>query len=205
MIIIGIAGGTGSGKTTVVNEIVNRIPENGIARIPQDCYYKDNKDLTDMERKKYNFDHPDAIEFDLLCQHIKSLKENSIVQMPTYDYITSSRLDNTIQVLPKKVIIVEGILVLTHKPLRELMDIKVFIDVPADDRLIRVIERDINERGRNTHEVINRYKHTVKPMHKEFIEPSKYFADIIIPHGGQNKAAINFLVSAILNKLKLSE
>jgi len=201
MIVIGIAGGTGSGKTTVVNEIVKRLPENDVVIISQDSYYRDSVDLPLEERQKKNFDHPDSIEFELLIDHIKQLKEGKTIQQPIYSYITCTRSSETIKVEPKHVIIVEGILCLTQPELRELMDIKVFVDCEADLRLSRVIKRDIIERGRGVDQTLHRYEMTVRPMHLQFIEPSKHHADIIIPQGGQNKVAIDVLTQYIEKQL----
>ncbi len=197
MLIVGIAGGTGSGKTTVVRKIVEKLPQESVAILSQDSYYKDQGHLPLEERQKINFDHPNAIEFDLLIDHIKKLRQGFAIEEPIYSYITCTRSDKTIHVEPKDVIIVEGILVLTIPELRDLFDIKVFVDADADDRLIRVIRRDIKERGRDVETVLRRYLETVKPMHEQFIEPSKRYADLIVPEGGNNKVAIDILVSTI--------
>lgn len=199
--IIGIAGGTGSGKTTVVRKIIDRLPEDSVALLPQDSYYKDNSHLPLEERQKINFDHPNAIEFDLLIEHLKLLKQQIPVQQPIYSYLTCTRSDETILVKPKRVVIVEGILIFTHKELRDLFDLKIFVDAEADERLMRVIKRDIIERGRSVNQVLDRYEKTVKPMHVEFIEPTKQFADIIVPQGGNNHKAIDLLVRFIKQKL----
>jgi uridine kinase len=201
MLIIGIAGGTGSGKTTVVRKIIDRLPKDEVAILPQDSYYKDNSHLPLEDRQKINFDHPDAIEFDLLVEHIKLLKANKSVQQPIYSYITCTRSDTTIEVKPRDVIIIEGILILGHPQLRELMDLKVFVDAEPDDRLIRVIQRDISERGRTIDKVLNRYDETVKPMHLQFIEPTKRYADLIVPQGGNNHIAIDILTHFIERNL----
>ncbi|NLU38741.1 MAG: uridine kinase [Bacteroidales bacterium] len=201
MLIIGIAGGTGSGKTTVVNEIVKRLPKDDVVIIPQDAYYRDNKDIPLEERKKMNYDHPDSIEFELLVEHLKILKTGQSIQQPIYSYLTCSRHQETIKVEPKHVVIVEGILCLTQPELRKLMDIKVFVDCEADLRLSRVIQRDIIERGRGVDQTLDRYEKTVRPMHLQFIEPSKHFADIIVPQGGQNIVAINILTQFIEKQL----
>ena len=201
MIIIGIAGGTGSGKTTVVNEVVKRLPENDVVIISQDSYYYDSINMPLEDRQKINFDHPDSIEFELLISHIKQLKEGKTIQQPIYSYITCTRSSETIKVEPKHVIIVEGILCLTQPELRDLMDIKVFVDCEADLRLSRVIKRDIIERGRGVDQTLHRYEMTVRPMHLQFIEPSKHHADIIIPQGGQNKVAIDVLTQFIEKQL----
>lgn len=197
MLIVGIAGGTGSGKTTVVKKIIEKLPEDSVAILSQDSYYKDQSHLPLEERQKINFDHPNAIEFELLIEHIQKLKNGLAIQEPIYSYITCTRSKETIHIEPKDVIIVEGILVLTIPELRKLFDIKVFVDADADDRLIRVIRRDIRERGRNVETVIKRYLETVKLMHEQFIEPSKRYADLIVPEGGNNVVAINILVSII--------
>lgn len=201
MLVIGIAGGTGSGKTTVVRKIIERLPKDEVALLPQDSYYKDNAHLPLDIRQKMNFDHPDSIEFELLIKHIRLLKKLETIQQPVYSYITCTRQQSTIEVKPRDVIIVEGILVLTHPELRELMDLKVFVDAEADDRLIRVIQRDISERGRTVDKVLNRYNETVKPMHLQFIEPTKRYADLIIPQGGENHIAIDILTHFIERNL----
>lgn len=202
MLIVGIAGGTGSGKTTVVRKIAENLPDNEIALIPQDSYYKDNSNLPLEERQNINFDHPNAIEWDLLINHIKSLKEKKAIEQPIYSYLTCLRAQETIKVEPKKVIIIEGILCLSHPKLRNLMDLKVFVQADADDRLTRVIKRDTIERGRSVNTVLDRYEKTVKPSHIQFIEPTKRYADIIVPQGGKNKIAINILTHFIKQNLK---
>jgi uridine kinase len=202
MLIIGIAGGTGSGKTTVVRKIFERLPAEEIAILPQDSYYRDSSHLPLEERLEINFDHPDSIEFDLLTKHLKDLRKGKTIEQPIYSYLTCTRAAETISVKPCHVIIVEGILVLTDKELRKMMDIKVFVDADADDRLIRVINRDIVERGRSVNKVMERYEQTVKPMHDQFIEPTKRYADIIIPQGGNNHIAIDLLTKYIENILE---
>ena len=202
MIIIGIAGGTGSGKTTVVNKIINSFPAGEVAVIPQDSYYKDSGHIPPEERSKINFDDPAAIEWPLLVRHLKELRDNRTIQMPTYSYLTCTRQEETVEVRPADVVIVEGILVLCDPVLREMMDIKVFVDADADDRLIRVIARDCIERGRTPQMVIDRYQDVLKPMHCQYIEPSKRFADLIIPQGGSNTVAINLLTDYIESRLK---
>lgn len=197
MLIIGIAGGTGSGKTTVVKKIVKSFSENEVAIISQDSYYKDSSHLPLEERQKINFDHPDSIEFNLLAKHVIELKKGNSVEEPIYSYLTCTRSDETITKHSKKVIIVEGILVLCNKELRDLFDIKVFVSADADDRLVRVIQRDIVERGRTIEMVLQRYHESVKPMHLQFIEPTKRYADLILPQGGHNKVAINVLTSIV--------
>lgn len=201
MLIIGIAGGTGSGKTTVVNKIIEDLPRNEVVVMPQDSYYKDSSYLPLEERLEMNFDHPDSIEWKLLVEHLKELRKGNSIQQPIYSYLTCTRAEETISVKPCKVVIVEGILVLNNPELRKLMDLKVFVDADPDDRLIRVINRDIVERGRSVNKVIERYEMTVKPMHLQFIEPSKRFADLIIPQGGNNEIAIEILTRYIENIL----
>lgn len=201
MIVIGIAGGTGSGKTTVVNEIIKRLPSEEVAVISQDSYYRDLKEIPLEERQKTNFDHPDSIEFELLCSHILQLKDGKSIDEPSYSYLSCTRNAETRTITPRHVVIVEGILCLTHSPLRDLMDIKVFVDCDADLRLSRVIMRDIEERGRGVSLTLDRYDKTVRPMHLQFIEPSKRYADIIIPQGGQNKVAIDILTQYIEKQL----
>ncbi|MFW6095704.1 MAG: uridine kinase, partial [Bacteroidota bacterium] len=180
MLVVGIAGGTGSGKTTVLKEIIRRLPKDEVAVLPQDSYYKDNSHLPLEERLKINFDHPNSIEFNLLANHICKLKKGEPVRQPIYSYLTCTRSEETILVEPKNVIVVEGILILQHPELRNLIDIKVYVDADNDDRLIRVIERDIAERGRSVNTILERYHKTVKPMHLQFIEPTKRYADIIV-------------------------
>ena len=200
MYIIGIAGGTGSGKTTVVKEIVNSLPEGSVVVIPQDSYYKDLSHLTEAQKRVHNFDHPDSIDFDLLREQLNELREGREVEQPIYSYLTCGRSkDETVNVKPADVIIVEGILIFTDPKLRKLMDIKIFVDADDDDRLMRVMARDIVERGKTVDWVIERYSNTVKPMYLQFIEPSKRYADIIIPQGGHNKVAID-IISATIEK-----
>jgi len=201
MLIIGIAGGTGSGKTTVVNKIATALPQEHLAILPQDAYYKDNTHLNFDERKKINYDHPNSIDFDLLLAHLFALKKGKTVAQPTYCYTTHSRAKDCKEVHPKKIIIVEGILAFTNEELRNYCDIKIFVHTDADDRLIRRIKRDITERGRDVHEVLTRYEQTLKPMHNQFIEPTMKYADMIIPIGGENKVAIDVLVSMIKEKI----
>lgn len=201
MIIIGIAGGTGSGKTTVVNKILDRFSKEEVAVLSQDSYYKDNRHLPEEERRKLNFDHPDSIEFSLLIDHLNQLKRGESIEEPSYSYLTCTRSGVTTTVLPKPVIIVEGILVLCNPELRKLMDIKVFVDCDSDVRLSRVIQRDMVERGRDVHQVLARYEKTVRPSHLQFIEPTKRFADIIVPEGGNNRVAIQILTQFIKQNL----
>ncbi len=203
MLIIGIAGGTGSGKTTVVKEITKLLSDSEIVVIPQDSYYKDNSHLPLEERLELNFDHPESIDFKLLVKQLKDLKAGKAVEQPIYSYLTCSRsTTETVHVKPAHIIIVEGILIFTCAELRNVMDIKVFVDADADDRLGRVITRDNIERGRTIDKVLERYEKTVKPMHLQFIEPSKRYADIIIPQGGHNKVAIDILIATIEKALK---
>lgn len=197
MLIVGIAGGTGSGKTTVVRKISEVFPNGEVLVIPQDSYYKDNSGISIEERQKINFDHPDSVEFNLLIEHLKELRKGNSVEMPVYSYLTCLRSEETIPIKPSRVVVVEGILILTDPGLRKMLDIKVFVDADADDRLGRVIQRDIVERGRTLLKVLERYHDTVKPSHLQFIEPSKRYADIIIPGGGENQVGIEVLISII--------
>ena len=197
MTIIGIAGGTGSGKTTVVRKIAKALPPHCAAVIPLDSYYNDTSDLTPEERKAINFDHPDAFDWKLLTEHIKKLKNGEAIEQPTYSYIESNRQKETIHVEPKPVIIIEGIMTLHYKKLRDMMDLKIFVDTDSDVRLIRNIRRDVVERGRTVDMVLDRYGKVLKPMHEQFIEPTKKFADIIVPQGGENRTGINILKTYI--------
>ena len=201
MLIIGIAGGTGSGKTTVVRKIIQSLPEGEVTVIPQDSYYRDNSNLPLEERLKLNFDEPAAIEFELLVNQLKDLKAGKPVEQPIYSYLTCTRSKETIPIQPRDVIIVEGILILCDEELRNMMDMKVFVDADADDRLIRVINRDIIERGRTVEMVIDRYEKVLKPMHLQHIEPTKRYADLIIPQGGNNLVASDILTNFIAHKL----
>ena len=203
MIIIGIAGGTGSGKTTVVKKIIESLPEGSVAVIPQDSYYNDQSSLPLERRKQTNFDHPDAFDWALFEQQIAELRQGRSIEQPTYSYIVCTRLPETIHIEPKEVIIVEGIMSLYDKELRDLMDLKIFVDADSDERLIRVIERDIVERGRTVQMVVDRYRAVLKPMHLEFIEPTKRYADLIIPQGGENEKAIEIMRTYILHHLSL--
>ena len=205
MLIVGIAGGTGSGKTTVVRKIAEVFLNGEVVVIPQDSYYKDNKGIPPEERQKINFDHPDSIEFNLLIKHLQELKSGKSIEMPIYSYLTCLRSDETVPIKPSRVVIVEGILILADPDLRNMFDIKVFVDADADDRLGRVIHRDIAERGRNVMDVLERYHDTVKPSHLQFIEPSKRYADIIIPVGGKNKVGIGALIAIIKKHLSKSK
>ena len=201
MIIIGIAGGTGSGKTTVVRKIMERLPQGEFGIISQDSYYKDSSHVPEEDRQKINFDEPAAFDWDLLLDHLKQLKQGQAIEMPTYSYITSSRLAETVHMEPHDVVVIEGILVLSDPRLREMMDIKVFVDADGDERLIRVISRDCIERGRTAEAVIDRYQKVLKPMHLLHIEPAKRFANIIVPEGGHNEVAINLITDYIKGKL----
>ena len=194
--IIGITGGSGSGKTTVVAKVLKYFPLNRVAVVHMDSYYKDSSHLSPEERAQINFDHPDSVEFDLLYQQVLALKNGQAIDEPTYDFITSSRKKATIHIKPAPVIIVEGILLFTDSRLRDLFNIKVFVDAEADERVIRIIRRDIQERGRTIEDVLDRYD-VVKNMYLQFIEPTKRFADIIIPQGGDNQVAIDMLVAII--------
>lgn len=197
MLVIGIAGGTGSGKTTVVNKILERLDQTQVTVIPQDSYYKDNSHLPLEKRQELNFDHPDSIDWTLMVEQIQRLKAGYSIEQPMYSYITCTRSKDTIHIEPTQIIIVEGILIFTDPSLRECLDMKIFVDADPDDRLSRVISRDIVERGRSVNKVLDRYEKTVKPMHLQFIEPTKRYADIIIPQGGRNTVAINMLISTI--------
>lgn len=199
MLIIGIAGGTGCGKTTVVNQIMRELPENEVGIISQDSYYRSNDHLSLEERKLINFDHPRAIDFELLVEHLKQLKAGQSVNQPVYSFVHHNRTDDYILTHPRKVMIVEGILILTNPELRDLCDIKIFVHADSDERLIRRLKRDIAERGRDMNEVLTRYQTTLKPMHEQFIEPTKAFADIIIPNDTYNTVAID-IVRTVINK-----
>ena len=200
MYIIGIAGGTGSGKTTVVRKIIEALPPGCVSVIPQDSYYNDNTHLAMEDRRKINFDHPDAFDWNLLTEHIQKLRQGEAIEQPTYSYLVCNRLEETIRVEPCEVVIIEGIMALWKKELRELMDLKIFVDADPDERLIRVIQRDTLERGRTAQMVIDRYLKVLKPMHEEFIEPTKRYADLIIPMGGSNRQAIDIMRSYIIHR-----
>lgn len=197
MLIIGIAGGTGSGKTTVVRKIIDSLPKDEVAVLSQDCYYKDNAHIPLDVRLKMNYDEPASIDWELLKKQLRELKEGKAVDTPTYEFITCSRNKETVHVEPRDVVVVEGILVLTEPELRDMMDVKVFVDADADERLIRVINRDCIERGRTPQMVIDRYQQTLKPMHELHIEPTKRYADLIVPQGGNNQVAIKLLTDYI--------
>lgn len=193
MIVIGIAGGTGSGKTTVVKRIVENFPKNEVVLLPQDSYYKDSSNVPMELRKRINFDHPDAFDWDLLSEQLSMLRDGKAIEQPVYSYLTCTRQPETIHIEPRNVVIIEGILALSDPKLRELMDLKIFVDADPDERLIRVIQRDVIERGRTAEEVMDRYVKVLKPMHLEFIEPAKRYADLIVPQGGHNEKAIEIL------------
>lgn len=201
MLIIGITGGTGCGKTTVVNQIVKELSGEEVTVISQDSYYKDLSHLTFEERTKINFDHPNSIDFELLKEHLLALKAGRSVQSPTYSFVEHNRAKETVLLKPTKVVIVEGILVFSHPDIRELFDIKIFVHADSDERLIRRIRRDITERGRDVAEVLHRYQTTLKPMHLAFIEPAKEFADIIIPNNRRNKVAIDIIKTIVHNRI----
>ncbi|KDN54947.1 uridine kinase [Flavobacterium seoulense] len=199
MLIIGIAGGTGSGKTTVVHQIIKELHDAEVGVISQDSYYKMTNNLSYDERALINFDHPKAIDFELLVDHLKDLKKGKIIHQPVYSFVTHNRTEDTIITHPRKVVIVEGILILANPELRDLFDIKIYVHADSDERLIRRIKRDIAERGRDMEEVLNRYQKTLKPMHEQFIEPTKAFADIIIPNDKYNTVAID-IVRTVINQ-----
>ncbi len=201
-IVIGIAGGTGSGKTTVAGRIADVVGSEKIVVIPQDMYYRDQSHLPIEERARINYDHPSAFDTPLLVKHIRMLKQGLPIERPTYDFVTHTRSPEVVRVEPRDVIIVEGILVLHYQELRDLMDIKIYVDTPDDIRFIRRLQRDTAERGRTIDSVIHQYLTTVRPMHMEFVEPSKQFADVIIPEGGYNEIAIEMVVSTILRRLE---
>jgi uridine kinase len=200
MLIIGIAGGTACGKTTVVNQLLEELSKDQVNLISQDSYYKDNSHLSYDERCAINFDHPNSIDFPMLCQHVQQLKMGQSVDQPIYSFEEHNRTGQTLRTEPSAVLIIEGILVLTDPQLRDLLDIKLFVHADADERLIRRIKRDTLERGRDLTEILNRYQSTLKPMHDEFIEPSKVHADIIIPNNNHNTVAINIAKSLIKNR-----
>ncbi len=201
-LVIGIAGGSGSGKTTVANVVRERVGPQRIAYLPHDAYYKDLTHLPPNQRAQVNFDHPDSLENDLLIGHIRQLKRGQAVHLPVYDFTTHSRTDKTVLVEPRPVILVEGILIFAEPRLRPLFDVKIFVDTDPDIRFIRRLQRDISERGRTTQSVIEQYLRTVRPMHLEFVEPSKRYADVIIPEGGFNTVALDMVVARILRLLE---
>ncbi len=196
-LIIGIAGGSGSGKTTVAQEILNRVGPDRIAYLPHDSYYKDLSGLPPVQKAEVNFDHPNSLETELLAQHVRQLKDGKSIKLPVYDFSTHSRTEKTIPISPHRVIVVEGILIFAEPELRPLFDIKIFVDTDADLRFIRRLQRDITERGRTPESVIKQYLKTVRPMHLEFVEPSKRYADVIIPEGGFNTAALDMVAARI--------
>ncbi|RXP56172.1 uridine kinase [Lutibacter sp. HS1-25] len=201
MLIIGIAGGTGSGKTTVVNQILNELPLDEVCVLSQDSYYNETKNLSYEERTKINFDHPKAIDFNLLVSHLMDLKKGKTINQPVYSFVTHNRTVDTLITHPRKVVIVEGILIFNNPELRDLFDIKIFVHADTDERLIRRLKRDVEERGRDVNEVITRYQNTLKPMHQQFIEPTKNYADIIIPNDRHNTVAIDIVRTVISQKL----
>lgn len=201
MLIIGIAGGTGCGKTTVVNQILNELPEGEVGVISQDSYYKGTSHLSYEERVNINFDHPRSIDFELLEAHLMTLKKGDPIHQPVYSFVKHNRTGDTVLTHPRKVMIVEGILILTNQELRDMFDIKIFVHADTDERLIRRLKRDISERGRDLDEVLTRYQNTLKPMHNQFIEPMKEFADIIIPNNKHNTVAIDIVRTIINQKL----
>lgn len=205
MIIIGIAGGTGSGKTTVVKKIMESLPKKGVVLIPQDSYYKDSSNVPVEKRQSINFDHPNAFDWELLSEHVSLLREGKSIEQPIYSYLTCTRQSETIHIEPCEVIIIEGILALCDPTLRALMDLKIFVDADPDERLIRVIQRDMLERGRTAEAVMERYVSVLKPMHLEFIEPAKRYADLIIPQGGHNKKAVEIMKTYIENMLHFNK
>jgi uridine kinase len=196
-LVIGIAGGSGSGKTTVANVVLKRVGAHRIAYLPHDAYYRDLRDLPALQRLQINFDHPDSLENDLLVRHIQQLKRYEPVDLPVYDFTNHTRTERTIRINPQRVILVEGILIFAEPELRSLFDVKIFVDTDSDLRFIRRLQRDISERGRTTETVIHQYLSTVRPMHLEFVEPSKRYADVIIPEGGMNEVALEMVIARI--------
>jgi len=201
-LIIGIAGGSGSGKTTVAQQILKRVGSHRIAYLPHDAYYKDLSGLPPIQKAEVNFDHPNSLETELLIQHVKQLRAGNPVELPVYDFATDSRTEKTIPITPHRVIVVEGILIFAEPELRPLFDLKIFVDTDSDLRFIRRLQRDISERGRTPESVINQYIQTVRPMHLEFVEPSKRYADVIIPEGGFNTAAMDMVTARIAEMLR---
>jgi len=204
-LVIGVAGGTGSGKTTIANVILDRVGPERVAYLPHDAYYKDLSGLPRKQRKAVNFDHPDSLDSHLMFEHIQALKRGETIDLPVYDFTTHSRTNKTNPVGPQPVIVVEGILIFAERELREEMDIKIFVDTDADVRFIRRLERDIAERGRTVESVIHQYQSTVRPMHLEFVEPSKRYADVIIPKGGYNQVAMDMIIAPIKTMLQEME
>ena len=201
-ILIGIAGGSGSGKTTLANNLVNYFGRDEVSILRHDNYYKRHDEMSYEERSRLNYDHPDAFDTELLCDHIRQLKAGRRIEMPVYDYSVHNRSDKTTPVLPNPVIILEGILIFAEPALVDLMDFRIFVDTDADERILRRIKRDVNERGRSLESVMRQYRETVKPMHDQFVEPSKRKANIIIPEGGRNQAAMQMVVDFIKNRLR---
>ena len=201
ILVIGIAGGTGSGKTTLMNRIIEKYADH-VTVLSHDNYYKRHDDLTYEERCQLNYDEPAALETDLMAQHLDKLRQGEAIQCPVYDFTVHNRSDETITIVPKKVIIVEGILIFENKPLRDLMDIKIFVDTDADVRLCRRIKRDVRKRGRTLESVLEQYQNTVKPMHEMYVEPSKKFADIVVPEGGKNLVALDMIMGRIQRHLE---
>lgn len=204
MLIIGIAGGTGSGKTTVVKKLMESFPSGEVIQLPLDSYYWDSSHVPPENRQSINFDHPDAFDWPLLCEHLSLLMEGKTIEQPVYDFLTCTRQPETIHIEPRNVVLIEGILALYHEELREQMNLKVFVDADPDERLLRVIKRDIVKRGRTVEAVMSRYIGVLKPMHQQFIEPTKRYADLIIPQGGKNKIAVNILTHFIEKNLTQS-
>jgi len=200
--VIGVAGGTGSGKSTLVKKLKEAFFEEDVITLSHDYYYKQNNDITLEERRKLNYDHPQAFDTDMMIEHVKALKEGVPVERPVYSFVDHNRLEASVKVIPAKVLIVEGILIFENKKLRDLMDIKVFVDTDADIRLARRILRDVRERGRSMESVVGQYIATVKPMHEEFVEPSKKYADVIIPEGGFNSVAVAMLIENIKSVIR---
>lgn len=201
MLIIGIAGGTGSGKTTVVNQIIDELKHEEVDVISQDSYYQDTTHLSFEDRKKINFDHPKSIDFELMAEHLEQLRSGKSIQQPVYSFKEHNRTGEFVEIQPRKVVIVEGILILTHPEIRDLFDIKIYVHADSDERLIRRLKRDIAERGRDLEEVLWRYQTTLKPMHQQFIEPTKEFADIIIPTNRYNTVAVDIVQTIIKDRL----
>ena len=201
MTIIGIAGGTGSGKTTVVKKIVEALPPHYVAVVPLDSYYNDTTEMTEEERHAINFDHPDAFDTDLMIADLKALKRGETIHCPVYDYAIHNRTDETVEIKPTKVVIVEGILIFQNKALRDLLDIKIFVETDADVRILRRALRDVEERGRSLESVVTQYLTTVKPMHEQFVEPSRKYADIIVLEGGHNLVALDMIMQRIQNHI----